>query len=140
MNRPTTAGYYLSAQKTCLPCKGECGLCNPRNPAQCELGPLVLPVPPLVFARHAAINVAAAAVHATLACFPFFCGCSGTDCYLGYGLVMATKKCVKVRLHLGQRDCRKHASIGGRVGGQASERPHCLHARPVLGRLPGCHG
>ncbi|KAL4434841.1 hypothetical protein ABPG77_005368 [Micractinium sp. CCAP 211/92] len=28
-------GYYLTAQKTCLPCKGSCGRCNPRNPAQC---------------------------------------------------------------------------------------------------------
>ncbi|KAL4423936.1 hypothetical protein ABPG75_001237 [Micractinium tetrahymenae] len=46
-------GFFLSANKTCVPCKGECGLCNPRNPAQC------------------------------------------TECYLGYGLVTATKKCVK---------------------------------------------
>lgn len=32
------AGYYLTAQKTCLPCKGSCGRCSPRNPAQCETG------------------------------------------------------------------------------------------------------
>lgn len=101
-HHPQTAGYYLSPQKTCVRCKGDCGLCNPSNPAQC------------------------------------------TDCFLGYGLVTATKKCVKVggpgpwAWHTGSTAGRR--ALGARV--PASWQGLLLASMPahlVTVHLAGCH-